>query len=121
MLLPRNFLYQMLYHNLQLHITVSKILIYKQQLVQCINQLWFRNDKPNITNITQPSPAIWASQAGSLNKTINCDDAQALADAQSLFPLTSKCTFNLTKVRGTFVSSVNCPLKGIYKYMDFYG
>ncbi|HNL58467.1 MAG TPA: hypothetical protein PKK35_12530, partial [Chitinophagales bacterium] len=73
------------------------------------------NDKPNTTNINTPSAATWSTLPGALNRTVNCNDAQALASAQALAPVPSKCNFTLNKVSGPFVPSTNaCPIKGTY-------
>ncbi len=73
------------------------------------------NGKANNTNLNQPAAADWSTAAGTLNRTVNCNDAQALAAAQSLFPTTTKCNFALDKISGPFVAVANaCPLIGTY-------
>jgi hypothetical protein len=58
----------------------------------------------------------WATAAGNLNRTVNCDDASALAAAQNLVPAASdNCTTVLTPVKtaGAFVAG-SCPQAGTY-------
>ncbi|MCC6583238.1 MAG: DUF11 domain-containing protein [Chitinophagales bacterium] len=73
------------------------------------------NDKSNATAINTPSAASWATVTGALNRTVNCNDAQALASAQALFPTTDKCIFTLNKISGSLVAVSNsCPITGTY-------
>lgn len=61
------------------------------------------NGLPNITPVNQPAAVGWATAANALNRTVNCNDAQALAAAQALAPVPAKCEFTLNKVSGNFV------------------
>ncbi|MDQ6471839.1 gliding motility-associated C-terminal domain-containing protein [Flavobacterium sp. LHD-80] len=68
-----------------------------------------------VQDITAPT---WTTQTASLNKTIECSDAQALATAQALFPTaTDACdtdVSNIVKVSGQFVASQGCSNAGTY-------
>jgi gliding motility-associated-like protein len=61
---------------------------------------------------------IWITQIGSLNTTIECNDAQALANAQNSFPIASdNCDTtlnNIKKTAGEFVASSTCANSGTY-------
>ncbi|MCK6694603.1 MAG: HYR domain-containing protein, partial [Thermoanaerobaculia bacterium] len=59
----------------------------------------------------------WSTGEGALDVTVNCDDMQALADAQALTPAAEdNCddTLEPVKVSGDFVPGVNCPQAGTY-------
>jgi gliding motility-associated-like protein len=64
------------------------------------------------------SAPTWTTQAASLDKTIECSDEQALANAQSLFPIANDTcdsdVSNITKVSGQFVASEGCGNAGTY-------
>jgi Zn ribbon nucleic-acid-binding protein len=68
-----------------------------------------------ITIIDTQAPT-WTTATGSLNRTVQCSDATALAAAQALFPVASdNCDANVTnivKVMGAFVASATCPQAG---------
>jgi hypothetical protein len=68
-----------------------------------------------ITIIDNTAPT-WTTMAGSLNRTIQCNDAAALAAAQALFPVASdNCDTNvgnIVKVTGAFVANATCPQAG---------
>ncbi|PBI86824.1 hypothetical protein BSF41_32810 [Flavobacterium sp. ACN2] len=71
------------------------------------------------TIIVQDNSApTWTTQAASLDKTIECSDEQALANAQSLFPIANDTcdsdVSNITKVSGQFVASEGCGNAGTY-------
>nr|WP_294785588.1 gliding motility-associated C-terminal domain-containing protein [uncultured Flavobacterium sp.] len=71
------------------------------------------------TIIVQDNTApTWTTLAGSLNKTIECSDATALANAQALFPTASdSCdadVTNIVKVSGQFTASPTCVNAGTY-------
>ncbi len=71
------------------------------------------------TIIVQDNTApTWTTLAGSLDKTIECSDANALADAQTLFPTaTDSCdadVTNIVKVSGVFTASATCANAGTY-------
>ncbi|WP_427874560.1 gliding motility-associated C-terminal domain-containing protein [Flavobacterium sp. MMS24-S5] len=71
------------------------------------------------TIIVQDNSApTWTTQAASLDKTIECSDEQALANAQSLFPIAKDTcdsdVSNITKVSGQFVASEGCGNAGTY-------
>jgi gliding motility-associated-like protein len=61
---------------------------------------------------------IWITQVGSLNTTIECNDAKALANAQNSFPIASdNCDTtlnNIKKTAGEFVASSTCANSGTY-------
>ncbi|UUF13898.1 MULTISPECIES: gliding motility-associated C-terminal domain-containing protein [Flavobacterium] len=68
-----------------------------------------------VQDITAPT---WTTQAGSLNQTIECSNAEALATAQTLFPIASDLcdtdVSNITKVSGQFIASEGCANSGTY-------
>ncbi|MEN2487396.1 gliding motility-associated C-terminal domain-containing protein [Flavobacterium sp. B11] len=71
------------------------------------------------TIIVQDNTApIWATQTGSLDKTVECSDTQALASAQALFPSASDAcdtdVTNIIKVSGKFTASEGCGNAGTY-------
>ncbi|WP_294966102.1 gliding motility-associated C-terminal domain-containing protein, partial [uncultured Flavobacterium sp.] len=71
------------------------------------------------TIIVQDNTApTWTTEAGSLDKTIECSDEQALANAQALFPTAyDSCdndVTNIIKVSGQFVASEGCGNSGTY-------
>ncbi|UPZ15228.1 gliding motility-associated C-terminal domain-containing protein [Flavobacterium humidisoli] len=71
-----------------------------------------------IITIQDTTAPTWTTQAGSLDKTIECSDEQALANAQSLFPTASDLcdtdVSNIIKVSGQFVASEGCGNAGTY-------
>ncbi|HNQ26804.1 MAG TPA: hypothetical protein PKL92_02685, partial [Aquaticitalea sp.] len=69
---------------------------------------------PMTININQPDAAIWATAPNGLDRTVECNDTDALAEAQSLFPVTDKCEFNLVKTSGNFVADGECGNTGTY-------
>ncbi|MCM0667807.1 gliding motility-associated C-terminal domain-containing protein [Flavobacterium tyrosinilyticum] len=71
------------------------------------------------TIIVQDNSApTWTTQAGTLDKTIECNDEQALANAQSLFPIANDTcdndVTNVLKVSGQFIASEGCGNAGTY-------
>lgn len=71
------------------------------------------------TIIVQDNTApIWTTLTSSLNKTIECSDVAALANAQALFPTASdSCdadVTNIVKVSGQFIASATCTNAGTY-------
>ncbi|MEZ4793503.1 MAG: hypothetical protein R2783_08610, partial [Gelidibacter sp.] len=69
---------------------------------------------PLTVNINQPAAAVWATPSNGLDTTLECDDADGLAAAQNLAPVTDKCNFNLIKTSGDFVPNANCGNSGTY-------
>ncbi|MFD1602257.1 gliding motility-associated C-terminal domain-containing protein [Flavobacterium artemisiae] len=71
-----------------------------------------------VITIQDTTAPTWITQAGTLNKTIECSDQSALAEAQNLFPTASDLcdtdVTNITKVSGQFVASEGCSNAGIY-------
>ncbi|MFC0778735.1 gliding motility-associated C-terminal domain-containing protein [Flavobacterium sp. HJSW_4] len=71
-----------------------------------------------VITIQDTSIPTWTTQAGSLNRTVECSDQQAIASAQALFPTASgACDIdltNITKVSGQFVASQGCANAGTY-------
>jgi len=71
-----------------------------------------------VITIQDTSIPTWTTQAGSLNRTVECSDQQAIASAQALFPTASgACDIdltNITKVSGQFVASQECANAGTY-------
>jgi gliding motility-associated-like protein len=70
-----------------------------------------------ITVIDNLAP-VWITQDRSLNTTIECNDTQALANAQNTFPIASdNCDLdvsNIVKITGAFVPSIACDNAGTY-------
>lgn len=64
--------------------------------------------------INLPPPAIWATPAGNLDRTIECGDTTGLEIAQNLFPETDKCDFDIVKTSGDFVPNIGCGTTGTY-------
>ncbi|TDO73480.1 gliding motility-associated-like protein [Flavobacterium chryseum] len=71
-----------------------------------------------IITIQDTTAPTWSNQTASLNKTIECNNQEALASAQDLFPIaTDSCdsdVSNLVKVSGSFVTSEGCSNAGTY-------
>ncbi|MBB4802426.1 gliding motility-associated-like protein [Flavobacterium nitrogenifigens] len=71
-----------------------------------------------IITIQDTTAPIWTTLAGSLDKTVECSDAAALANAQALFPAASdSCDAdvnNIVKVSGQFTASAGCGNAGTY-------
>ncbi|CAM3411999.1 gliding motility-associated C-terminal domain-containing protein [Flavobacterium chungbukense] len=71
-----------------------------------------------IITIQDTTAPTWTTLAGSLDKTIECSDANALANAQTLFPTaTDSCdtdVTNIVKVSGAFTASATCANAGTY-------
>ncbi|WP_281979832.1 gliding motility-associated C-terminal domain-containing protein [Tenacibaculum mesophilum] len=69
---------------------------------------------PNEISINQPDEANWTTTVDSLDRTVSCDDNDALTTAQSLTPEAS-CDLTITKMPGSFeASTTNCPVIGTY-------
>ena len=70
-----------------------------------------------LTVIDNVAP-VWITQDRSLNTTIECNDAQALTNAQNTFPVASdNCDLdvsNIVKIAGVFVPSTACDNAGTY-------
>ncbi|WP_409024896.1 beta strand repeat-containing protein, partial [Flavobacterium sp.] len=67
-----------------------------------------------IQDITAPT---WSTATGSLDTTVECSDAAALAAAQALAPVaTDNCAGNITYIKtpGAFVASQGCANAGTY-------
>ncbi|MFH7023375.1 choice-of-anchor L domain-containing protein, partial [Flavobacterium sp. FlaQc-50] len=71
-----------------------------------------------IITIEDTTAPTWSTQAGTLNTTVQCSDAAALANAQAQFPVaTDACdtdVTNIVKVSGAFVASQGCANAGTY-------
>ncbi|AWK06730.1 hypothetical protein HYN56_21855 [Flavobacterium crocinum] len=71
-----------------------------------------------VITIQDTTAPTWITQAGTLDKTIECSDATALTAALALFPIASdSCdtdVTNIVKVSGQFVASANCSNAGTY-------
>ncbi|RXM42055.1 hypothetical protein BOW55_20955, partial [Flavobacterium sp. YO12] len=68
-----------------------------------------------IEDKTKPT---WSTEAASLDRTVECSDAQALTAAQALFPLAADTcdqdVSNIDKVSGEFKASTGCGNAGTY-------
>ncbi|SHH00620.1 T9SS type B sorting domain-containing protein, partial [Flavobacterium defluvii] len=71
-----------------------------------------------VITIQDTTAPAWATQAGSLNVTLECSDTAGLANAQALFPTaTDLCdsdVSNIIKVSGGFTASEGCSNSGTY-------
>jgi len=71
-----------------------------------------------VITIQDTTAPTWTTQAGNLDKTIECSDAAALANAQTLFPIASdSCdadVTNIVKTNGQFTASAGCGNAGTY-------
>src|SRR5690606_27257738 len=79
-----------------------------------VNECYVGNLLPLTINVNQPAAAVCATVPQALDRTIPCDDANALVDAQNLFPETDKCNFNLIKTSGDFIPNGGCGNTGTY-------
>ncbi|MBR9845703.1 MAG: hypothetical protein GYB35_06125, partial [Algicola sp.] len=69
---------------------------------------------PSTITVNQPAEAIWATPLSDLDRTVDCNDTNALNEAQALEPETDKCNFTYTKNSGSFVEDSNNPSTGTY-------
>jgi gliding motility-associated-like protein len=71
-----------------------------------------------VITIQDTTAPTWSTTAASLDATIECSDATAIAAAQALFPsATDNCdsdVTNIIKTAGQFVASEECPNAGTY-------
>ncbi|MGL2967627.1 HYR-like domain-containing protein, partial [Flavobacterium sp. XGLA_31] len=71
-----------------------------------------------VITVQDTTAPTWTTAAGSLDVTVECSDAAALANAQAAFPVASDlCDTDVTdifKVSGSFVASETCPNAGTY-------
>ncbi|WP_264554212.1 gliding motility-associated C-terminal domain-containing protein [Flavobacterium sp. N2038] len=71
-----------------------------------------------VITIEDTTAPTWTTQTGSLNKTVECSNTQALAAAQALAPVASDlCDTNVTnivKISGQFIASEDCTNAGTY-------
>ncbi|MFB9090448.1 HYR-like domain-containing protein, partial [Flavobacterium paronense] len=71
-----------------------------------------------VITVQDTTAPTWSTAAASLNQTVECSDAEALATAQGLFPTASdNCdsdVTNIIKTAGQFVASEECPNAGTY-------
>ncbi len=76
------------------------------------------NTFTQVITIQDTTAPTWTTLAGSLDKTIECSDANALTTAQTLFPIASdSCdndVTNIVKVSGQFTASAGCGNAGTY-------
>ena len=81
----------------------------------CTNNSTVFTQTITIQDTTKP---IWSTVAANLNRTVECSNAQALTDAQALFPAaTDNCDLdvsNIIKTSGLFVASQGCANAGTY-------
>ena len=70
-----------------------------------------------ITKARDASAPTWNTAANSLNRSVNCDNAGALSNAQNLFPVANdNCdndVTNLVKTSGALIAG-SCPQEGTY-------
>lgn len=68
-----------------------------------------------ITIVDNIAPT-WLTLAGTLDASVECSDAAALADANALAPVANdNCTgYTLSKTSGVFVPGMSCPQEGTY-------
>ena len=71
-----------------------------------------------VITIQDTTAPTWSTTAGSLNTTIECSDATAIAAAQAQFPVAAdNCESDVTNIfknAGQFVASEECPNAGTY-------
>ncbi|MGL2967618.1 HYR-like domain-containing protein, partial [Flavobacterium sp. XGLA_31] len=71
-----------------------------------------------IIKIQDTTAPTWSTQTGSLDATVECSDAAALATAQAAFPVaTDNCdgdVTNIVKTSGEFVANEGCANSGTY-------
>ena len=71
-----------------------------------------------IIRISDNTAPTWLTEAGALNRTVECSDASGLAAAQALYPVaTDDCdsdVTNIVKISGAFVSGGECSQEGTY-------
>ncbi|MCF6133560.1 DUF5011 domain-containing protein, partial [Flavobacterium wongokense] len=71
-----------------------------------------------VITVQDTTAPTWTTAAGSLNATVECSDAAAIAAAQAQFPVASDLcdadVTNIVKVAGQFVASANCANAGSY-------
>ncbi|WP_289045802.1 SprB repeat-containing protein, partial [uncultured Olleya sp.] len=72
------------------------------------------NNLNTIVTVNAPAEATWITNANDLDRTIECNDTNALNSAQALFPQASCSGLTVIKTSGPFVSSSNCPTIGTY-------
>ncbi|WP_172435849.1 Calx-beta domain-containing protein [Sediminicola luteus] len=66
---------------------------------------------PTLLQIT-PTEMAWTTEAGSLDRTVECSDTDALATAQALAPVINNCNLDLTKTEGSLVPDATCEYIG---------
>ncbi len=88
------------------------------------NDCGIGNEKPTVFSISKPDKAKWITDKNFLNRTISCDDDEALVNAQALTPEAS-CNLKKKKITGVFTSSAECSTNGTYvntwTFVDSYG
>lgn len=69
-----------------------------------------------IITIVDNTAPTWVTLVGTLDESVECYDADGLADAQSLQPTAmDNCTgYTLVKTAGVFVPGMTCPQEGTY-------
>ncbi|MDP5202323.1 gliding motility-associated C-terminal domain-containing protein [Flavobacterium sp. DG2-3] len=71
-----------------------------------------------VITVQDTTAPTWTTVTGTLNTTLECNDAQGLATAQAQFPIASDLcdadVSNITKVSGQFVASEGCGNAGTY-------
>ncbi|WP_187294242.1 gliding motility-associated C-terminal domain-containing protein [Olleya sp. ITB9] len=72
------------------------------------------NNLNTIVTVNAPAEATWITNTNDLDRTIECNDTNALNLAQALFPQASCSGLTVIKTSGPFVSSSNCPTIGTY-------
>jgi len=72
------------------------------------------NNEETIINIIQPVVS-WQTPASSLDRTVQCNNVDALNEAQNLVPEANKCDFSPVKTAGTFIPDATCPSAGSYR------
>ncbi|MBL7560233.1 SprB repeat-containing protein, partial [Olleya sp. YSTF-M6] len=72
------------------------------------------NNLNTTVTVNAPAEATWITNTNDLDRTIECNDTNALNLAQALFPQASCSGLTVIKTSGPFVSSSNCPTIGTY-------
>ena len=73
------------------------------------------NDTSTKIEVNEPAPAMWTTNPGDLDVTLECDDLDGLEDAQILTPVADCDSLTPIKTAGPFVPDPNgCSLNGTY-------
>ncbi|WP_143569699.1 HYR-like domain-containing protein, partial [Tenacibaculum agarivorans] len=113
--------------NMQLIATYDGVLNHNIQITKSsniVNECGLGDEQPIMLSINKPDETEWITVENALDKTISCDDAQGLINAQLLAPEVS-CDLKVEKDAGDFNFSADCSSSGTYvntwTFTDSYG